>query len=318
MQVRGPGAPPLEPVFILGLLRRSGTNYLQNLLCLHPACVRGGILHEDYLLNSSDLLLAYARLTASNWNPEWRVEEQIAPGVAENLGQALIRFLLSQLPAKSPPSDNPPARYFITKTPSVRNLENFFRLFPRAPLIVLVRDGRATVESGIQSFQWDFETAVREWAQAAQTVLALQADPSNEGKPFTVVRYEDVYERPEIELARLFTFLGLGSAHYDWERARHMPVSGSSETRRASGGDLHWKMVERSPAFDPTRRWAGWTRAQHERFNWLAGDPLAGLGYTPVRYDDRRVYWTAWNRLQDLKFKLARTPDFPAPQSTLG
>ena len=46
-----------------------------------------------------------------------------------------------------------------------------FDLFPDDYLIVLVRDGRAVVESKQRSFGETFESAAREWAAGAETIL---------------------------------------------------------------------------------------------------------------------------------------------------
>ena len=64
---------------------------------------------------------------------------------------------------------------------------------------------------------------------------------------------------------------------------------------------MHWLPVRKTAEFDPLARAAGWDRAQHERFNWLAGKELEQLGYTPKRYPDKRWLWAAWTRALDLK-----------------
>ncbi len=38
-----------DPIFILGISERSGTNFLFHLLCLHPDCDPGGPIWENYL-----------------------------------------------------------------------------------------------------------------------------------------------------------------------------------------------------------------------------------------------------------------------------
>ena len=48
-----------SPIFILGISQRSGTNFLFDLLCLHPDCGAPSIKWEDFLVDKSDLLVRY-------------------------------------------------------------------------------------------------------------------------------------------------------------------------------------------------------------------------------------------------------------------
>ena len=81
----------VRPVFVLGTVRRSGTNFLRDLLVLHPrreparVQVTGRLLPvpEDFFVHQSDSLLAFsAHLTArfnpaTTWSPrgvsEWKL-----------------------------------------------------------------------------------------------------------------------------------------------------------------------------------------------------------------------------------------------------
>ena len=122
----------------------------------------------------------------------------------------------------------------MTKTPSVRNLEQFFRFFPDSPLIVIVRDGRGVVESGMRTFGWDFERAAVKWTKAAGAITRFARE--NEGRPFRIVRYEELHADPVGQLQQLLPFLGLPAAGYDFAKAKALPVRGSSELR-ADGSD---------------------------------------------------------------------------------
>lgn len=82
-------------------------------------------------------------------------------------------------------------------------LDNFFRIFPDQPLILLVRDGRSVVESGMRSFNWDFEQAAHDWADAAQRIKNLSETYNKAEKKCLVVRYEDLFSNPSGELSRV-------------------------------------------------------------------------------------------------------------------
>jgi hypothetical protein len=136
----------LKPCFILGIEHRSGTNYLFHLLELHPDCVGLGPIWEDYLLHHSNLLVRYVKDVYGSWNPTWEVEKNIGPPATllHYIGEALTRFLhlqvIHNLTNLAEPDQkllsNLHPKFLLTKTPSVRCLENFFTLFPDTYLLM--------------------------------------------------------------------------------------------------------------------------------------------------------------------------------------
>ncbi len=295
------------PIFILGISQRSGTNYLADLLSLHPDCGRPSPLWEDHVLGHAELLLSYARTLCRRWSRQvagpplaaeagrrcpWpdRIHESIAhlhPQLCRALGSGVVATLQSLTGRKR----------LVTKTPSVHNLPLFFDLFPGACLLILVRDGRAVVESGVRSFGWDYESAMHNWARAARTVLAFTQKEGGPPGKYLLVRYEDLVAGGEVQVRRLLDFLGLDACAYDFAAAARLPVKGSSELKAA--GEMHWRPVEKGADFDPLGRWKNWPRARHERFNWLAGTYLGQLGYEAMQYGGRRRLSAAWNRCLD-------------------
>ena len=287
-----------DPIFILGITERSGTNFLFHLLALHPDCESGGIVAEDYLLTRADLLVGYADAVYDTFNRDWRVDEIIGPrGVLlRHLGDGLIRFLNLQLDGSSP-------KRLVTKTPSVRNLASFFTLFPRARLLIIVRDGRAVVESGHKSFDWNYEWGMRLWRDAAREIIAFERTHRDVGHQYMIVKYEDLCSATDETLRRVFTFLDLDAEAYDFESARRLPVFGSSEVRAGERESVHWRPVDRPDDFSPLARAGDWNRAMHERFNWIAGDQLTHFGYRPRIDPSHRLAWTIRNVWRDLQWK---------------
>ncbi len=302
------------PILILGIMQRSGTNFLSSLLRLHPDCYAGGVIWEDFVVAYSDLLVRYADSLYERWNPAWRVEETMGPPdvLCEHLGDGVLSFLKAQASSKlaattpvrrGPGHSSCSSKRLVTKTPSVRNLGHCFKLFPHAQLLIVVRDGRAVVESGVKSFGWHYEQAMQNWATAAQTVLQFDQDMRDTHHTYRIVRYEDLVSSVEDELRRIFSFLGLDSERYDFDAARDLPVIGSSELRQLEP-KMHWKPVEKGERFRPTLRWAHWGRALHERFNWIGGQYLGRLGYAMHRYPTKQVRWTMWNVLMDARWRV--------------
>ena len=153
-----------------------------------------------------------------------------------------------------------------------------FTFFPAAQVIILARDGRAVVESCGRTFGWDFDLAARRWAAAADLAVQFLSGRAVDDPAVRVVRYEDLFADPRGQLTRLLSFLDLDVADYEMSAAERLPVRGSS-VFHGRRGQVHWDPVERTPEFDPLRRWAHWGPAQHARFAWLAGRQQTALGY---------------------------------------
>ncbi|MGH8875642.1 MAG: sulfotransferase, partial [Acidimicrobiia bacterium] len=163
-------------VFLLGVAPRSGTNFLEQLLALHPDCSPGVPLREDHVLHHSELLDAYVERLSDRWSrqPHWGVHAGLAEALRSHLGAGLSQFLRAQI---EPPglvdevpevmSDvhrlvKPSSRYLIAKTPRVSNLRNWLRYFPAAPAVILVRDGRSVAESTVRSWGSNWESVVQD------------------------------------------------------------------------------------------------------------------------------------------------------------
>lgn len=285
-----------EPIFVLGILPRCGTNFLSDLLRAHPDCGVPEPVWEDFFIYHADLLVRYADTVFAQWDPRWGVGQALRNRLCERLGSGLVSFLTEQAEAKR----------VVTKTPRVDNLNHFFTLFPNAYLLILVRDGRSVIESGVKTFRWHRENAIQKWAQAAQTIL--DCDRRNKGTTlkYRIVRYEDLWSNLEEEIRRLLLFLDLDPGKYDFEEARQLPVRGSS-TIRDQGDGVHWVPMEKRSDFDPMSRWRHWSRARHERFNWVAGRYLKRFGYELQRSASNRFLWTVWNLVLDVRWLVIRT-----------
>jgi len=190
-----------HPIFVLGILQRSGTNYLNNLLLQHPDVKPPGLVWEDFFLAHGDLLAGYMESVQRRWAPQWTegVGAELGPkALLRHMGNGLVDFMEAQYRNRlakgvySAP-DRTPVN-LVTATPSVRNLHLFFDLFPNAAPIIIVRDGRALVESGVRSFGWNYDEAMRMWAGGARRIQDFCGNPEHEGR-FLLVRYEDLYTR---------------------------------------------------------------------------------------------------------------------------
>ncbi|MEM9701460.1 MAG: sulfotransferase [Planctomycetota bacterium] len=311
---------PPRICFLLGIDQRSGTNFLFNLIATHPECVGPGPIWEDCFVRDAGRLRRFADDLYRQWNDAWEVERTLGgpEALTACLGDGIEAFLRRQLPgraARDPKSegDAPTPRVLLTKSPSFVGLDYFCDLFPRAYLVLVVRDGRAVVESGVRSFDWDFEQAAYRWRDGADRLLRFernaQKDRANDpcppvssgdhsigqsaeaiedqgaldamrrGGEYLVVRYEELVADRRGVLRRIFEYLGVDPDGCGEHELQSVGAIGSSELRERSG-EVYWKGGgETVDGFNPLERFRDWPAARHERFAWIAGPQMRALGY---------------------------------------
>ncbi|MBN1315742.1 MAG: sulfotransferase [Anaerolineales bacterium] len=280
------------PIFILGILGRSGTNYLSHLLDLHPDCELLTALPEDWLLAESHHLASFIRAVHRNWagHQDWGLDPDLDRALYRGIGQGLLSFFKTNQVDKG--------KRFITKTPSMAGLTNFFALFPNAYLLINVRDGRDIVESAWHSVGTHLDRIARWWADSARIFEEFDRANKDTGRRYCIVRYEDLVLDLEVELSRVLEFLDLDVKTFPFSEVRDLPVYGSSAIKSDQGG-WKWRIADKPENFNPIKRWENWTRKQHERFNWIAGKALPIFDYQTVTYTDKRLVWTVYNLVRD-------------------
>lgn len=292
-----------QVIFILGIMPRSGTHFLSHLICHHEACVQS-VIPEDGLLSQAGLLNKYTDRKYKIWQATNDLPPlDVRKLLKENIGKGLIQFLFNSTReiTNTELLENHKIKYLVTKTPQVENIDQFFKYFPNEKLLILIRDGRALVESITKSFDHDFEEATRDWAEAAQKIIAFQK--ATEKDKFLVINYENIHLHTQKNMEEILDFLQLEKSKYDFNSVNNIPIFGSS-TVKTKGQEVHWNPVQKTKDFDPINRASHWTRKQHERFNWLAEKELIHFGYTPKKYNSKKIFWNSWNHIKDLQFQL--------------
>jgi hypothetical protein len=262
-----------RPVFLLGIMHRSGTNFLAQLLEQHPRIGRGPV-PEDFLVAKMSVLELYLHRVIGEWNPRWSVDDR-AEDLRKALGAGISAFAILQAARDD--------TYALARTPSVGGLSFVRRFLPDAHLIILVRDGRAVVESGRRSFGWNFDDAARRWDSSARMIRSFISEDTNPARTI-VVRYEDLVSRTDEEVGRVLGFLDLNPAELSDAALANTPVIGSSDLKSAGDDAVHWEPAHIED-FRPLERFAAWTKSEHVRFDWLAGEMLEAFGYTANRMD---------------------------------
>lgn len=215
--------------------------------------------------------------------------------ICRHIGDGLISFLQKEQDSL----------VMLTKTPSVRNLKHFFRFFPDAKLIIIIRDGRSVVESGVRSFKdWSRENAMHWWAKAARAILEFdKREKQHRGNRYLITKYENLILNQDNELKRILGFLGLDVEGYNFGKALNLPLRGSS-SERGDKSKVHWEPVVKSSRFSPLDRWKLWDDEIHNRFNYIAGKEMLALGYQIKKAPTNRLWWTLKNALLDAAYLL--------------
>ena len=96
----GDGLSSPAPIFILGVMERSGTSFLYHLLCHHPDCIPGTAIAiwEDYFLTHSDILEKYVQTVSTEWSAKWDVSKRVGPPdlLLRFFGNSIISYLERQ------------------------------------------------------------------------------------------------------------------------------------------------------------------------------------------------------------------------------
>jgi protein-tyrosine sulfotransferase len=256
-----------------GVLPRSGTNYLADLLERHQDVhAHPHRFWEFPLLSVTDrveeLQADFARVYRRN-------AEVLKPfEFAACLASGLMRHLQELVG---------PDKTMLFKFPYVHYVSLFRLLFPQDYLILLLRDGRDVVSSSMKTFQKGFfisrfSNYCVEWDCAARTILKYDGGGPKKHPRTLVVKYEDLFSSPGESIRAILRRVGLESARYDFADIGNMPVRGSSDLAEHAGG-IHWKPQSRQEKFNPVGRWKDWPERRKRRFKAKAGDTLIAAGY---------------------------------------
>jgi protein-tyrosine sulfotransferase len=261
-----------DPILIFGVMPRSGTNFVRDVLALHPdVCADPGRLYEFPLLHAARGAAAF-------------MDEFIAffPRNAEVLGPWDGLALMAGAWLRALQDEAGPRRILL-KSPHVQNLSLLTAIFPGARAILCLRDGRDVVDSALRTFggpaltRKTFSQLALEWRLGAETILAFRDGGPHHHPDVMIVAYEDLVARQDATLARVLAHAGLDASRYDSRALAALPVRGSSRSTRQA--DARWQPETRGRDFRPVGRWSGWSARRKARFDRIAGDVLERAGY---------------------------------------
>jgi len=187
---------------LIGGFGRSGSSFLQDVLCRHPQ-ISGG---PEFNFTRSIFSL-YAQMDKPGFaerNKQFYSEKSLKSSFRDFYESFFKSFTVDHTIQYI--SEKTPNNYFVT--------EEFFKLYPEGKFIFIYRDGRDAVLSYRNVFKKDkkrfsgadysFKTLCRKWnaAMASKKLLA-----SNYPNQLLEVRYENLVCNPDSEIKRILNFL---------------------------------------------------------------------------------------------------------------
>ncbi|MCA8977992.1 MAG: sulfotransferase [Planctomycetes bacterium] len=259
---------PNPGLFVFGVMPRSGSQFVTNLLALHPHLRRHPRdIWEIPLLTQS---ASMHRMTEAFFERYHFNRERLGDsGLCALLGTAFAAYLQAAAPGQ---------RILMTQ-PSTDYLDHFFAYFPQEHLLLLMRDGRDVVSSVVKTWpQWDFSAAAKDWANNAQMMLRTRDLLLSQQRPVHYCTYEAATADSEAFVRGVCLALQLDPEVYPFEKiATNVLVKGSSEFE-GSNAD-RWKADAKPAHFKPVGRWLAWSAEQKAIFKDIAGETLIACGY---------------------------------------
>lgn len=236
--------------------RRSGTYWLQRVVCAHPDVAE--VPSETYLFS-----MGISQLVERFQHEDKRSAEVAKVWIDR---PRLIDSLRWFCDSVFEPLLEPPATRLAERTPwHVYHLPLIAEIYPDARFVHIIRDGRDSARS-LAAQIWGPPTlakAAEEWRSSVAAGLRAGVEL---GERLSVIRYEEMLAEPEDAIHRLFAHLRLTATPPAMEAAQEAVQAVVN--------------LDRSDPRVGTGKWRGtWSRRDLRTFNRVAGDLLEELGY---------------------------------------
>lgn len=256
-----------EIIFIHGILQRSGTNLLNQILLLNPTSIEPVLkIRENWFLHYSDSLYAYADRLFQIWSdPQWGGGNYSKADFYSTIGEALITYISKELPDLS-------GKALLSKTPSVQHLTRNFQMFPSSKVLIIIRDPRDVAASAFKSWGRPVKQSIYNWNVAAKSIVEFERHTPPDR--YFLLRYEDLISNRAEWVRKCIKFLGFVEEAYPWHALDHLPIFGSSEEGK------NWQVKSTSPSFRSIGRWKKLSSQQIHYLSNMESSFLDYFGYT--------------------------------------
>lgn len=268
-------------IYISSPTQRSGTNFICNALNLHAEIIfpeADQLPKEHFLYSHADVLSNYFSKTLGYW-PKWVKDKQslvaIHGEMMSQVGSGMLRVISNNIKNST--------KTLLLRTPDAGNIEYFPSLFPNGKLLIVIRDGRDTVDSFVKSFSgsWAFKKMARRWSSRIEYLYDVYDNMQTAGKrdQIEIIRYENLNRNPADTMKGILSFLGLAEKEYDWEQLEELPVMGSSTQFNRSSGNEFWQSEAKTDPSSFSEKWVSWSSSKKHTFKKIAGSQLIRAGY---------------------------------------
>ncbi|HEY1558641.1 MAG TPA: sulfotransferase [Kofleriaceae bacterium] len=273
-------------IFVIGVARRSGTNYLARAIVSHPDVCRPRGHWELPFLEIADQFRDMHRSFVALRGPD-RLDFTFAE-FASYMGRGLVDGIARRVTVEEQ------APFVLHKNPGTGGLEHFRDFFPDSHLILLIRDGRDNLCSMLAAHGklgrgrrlFNLIRDARLWATSAERIRDHLQRDSN----CTLVRYEEMNAQPRKVLAEIAERIGLRADQRWLDSSSTIPVFGSGFLRTSAESNGHlveepgptqWVERDRTEAFQPVGRWhKQLSRTEQKLVHRIIGPMLSEFGYT--------------------------------------
>ncbi len=263
------GADRDPAILIHGIMPRSGTVYVGELLRRHPDLYAYPFHLWEFpaLQLTGDLLKLQEKFLLGYKLNRGKIKEG---DFLPLFGASLIAYLYASVP---------PEQRVLAKMPSVQYLSHFFSMFPYENLLILVRDGRDLVHSTLRTWpHLNFLQVCLRWHRSAQIVLhTFEQLSTTKCNGYWMAKYEDALKDPETFVKEACQHLGLAENRYPFEEIDSIRVIGSSKLENKD--KVTWQHLQKPKDFKPVEYWQKWSPARKLIFKTIAGRSLVALGY---------------------------------------
>lgn len=272
-----------QKFFIAGT-ERSGTTWLQIMLNGHPdiAC-RGEGHFVDHLIPKIDDLFDDYRATIGAFNKSYFKDTDGFP-TPNDAHRAFIKRLTIAMFMADFDEEKVHAVYGEKTPGNVRHLDTLLGLFPSARFVFIVRDGRDVAVSlwhhgrrkdspNRPPLEDLARSLAASWRSDIKRMTAFRDRYPNRTR---LVRYEDLHEAPDAQLAKLFDFLGVDTGTKSINAAIAAGDFKKFSGGRSRGEEDSTAQFRKGIVGD----WRNYDDADIDGiFRELANDEMARLGY---------------------------------------
>ncbi|MCD4793929.1 MAG: sulfotransferase [Bacteroidales bacterium] len=256
----------MNPIFIIGIAGRSGTHYIRQLLRRHPSIGKSILNREDHFVSELNYLDLYVKNVTYYWKRDNKEhEENIKNKLKIGLGKGILSFVPTEKDKK----------YFLLNTPYTNNIHLFPEFFPNEKIIIITRNAKDLVESGVRSKFWNYEEGLELWNRSAKRIIEFQKKSEFQIK---IVKYEDLFSNTKNQLEDIFNYLEINASDYPYEEINKIPIQGSSDGKNETN-KWEYKRIEKNDNFKPLERSENWSLLRKWRFNRKCGNYSVLLNY---------------------------------------